>query len=213
MTNNITKSLGLYAITDRSWLNGRTIAQVVEEAILGGVTMIQYREKSLKGQELLEEAVTVQKVCGRYGIPFIINDDPYLAKDINADGVHLGQGDMPINEARKLLGSDKIIGITAKTVEQALAAERDGASYLGSGAMFGSSTKTDAKKMTVDELRSITGSVSIPVVAIGGITADNVSTLDKTGIAGVAVVSAVFAGENITEDTKKLRSIVASLIG
>lgn len=120
---------------------------------------------------------------------------------------------MPINEARKLLGSDKIIGITAKTVEQALAAERDGASYLGSGAMFGSSTKTDAKKMTVDELRSITGSVSIPVVAIGGITADNVSTLDKTGIAGVAVVSAVFAGENITEDTKKLRSIVASLIG
>ncbi len=213
MTNNITKSLELYAITDRSWLNGRTIAQVVEEAILGGVTMIQYREKSLKGQELLEEAVTVQKVCGRYGIPFIINDDPYLAKDINADGVHLGQGDMPINEARKLLGSDKIIGITAKTVEQALAAERDGASYLGSGAMFGSSTKTDAKKMTVDELRSITGSVSIPVVAIGGITADNVSTLDKTGIAGVAVVSAVFAGENITEDTKKLRSIVASLIG
>ncbi|MCQ2540816.1 MAG: thiamine phosphate synthase [Lachnospiraceae bacterium] len=213
MTNNITKSLELYAITDRSWLNGRTIAQVVEEAILGGVTMIQYREKSLKGQELLEEAVTVQKVCGRYDIPFIINDDPYLAKDINADGVHLGQGDMPINEARKLLGSDKIIGITAKTVEQALAAERDGASYLGSGAMFGSSTKTDAKKMTVDELRSITGSVSIPVVAIGGITADNVSTLDKTGIAGVAVVSAVFAGENITEDTKKLRSIVASLIG
>lgn len=213
MTNHITKSLELYAITDRSWLNGRTIAQVVEEAILGGVTMIQYREKSLKGQELLEEAVTVQKVCGRYGIPFIINDDPYLAKDINADGVHLGQGDMPINEARKLLGSDKIIGITAKTVEQALAAERDGASYLGSGAMFGSSTKTDAKKMTVDELRSITGSVSIPVVAIGGITADNVSTLDKTGIAGVAVVSAVFAGENITEDTKKLRSIVASLIG
>lgn len=213
MTNNITKSLELYAITDRSWLNGRTMAQVVEEAILGGVTMIQYREKSLKGQELLEEAVTVQKVCGRYGIPFIINDDPYLAKDINADGVHLGQGDMPINEARKLLGSDKIIGITAKTVEQALAAERDGASYLGSGAMFGSSTKTDAKKMTVDELRSITGSVSIPVVAIGGITADNVSTLDKTGIAGVAVVSAVFAGENITEDTKKLRSIVASLIG
>lgn len=91
MTNNITKSLELYAITDRSWLNGRTIAQVVEEAILGGVTMIQYREKSLKGQELLEEAVTVQKVCGRYGIPFIINDDPYLAKDINADGVHLGQ--------------------------------------------------------------------------------------------------------------------------
>lgn len=213
MTNNIIKSLELYAITDRSWLNGRTMAQVVEEAILGGVTMIQYREKSLKGQELLEEAVTVQKVCGRYGIPFIINDDPYLAKDINADGVHLGQGDMPINEARKLLGPDKIIGITAKTVEQALAAERDGASYLGSGAMFGSSTKTDAKKMTVDELRSITGSVSIPVVAIGGITADNVSTLDKTGIAGVAVVSAVFAGENITEDTKKLRSIVASLIG
>lgn len=213
MTNNITKSLELYAITDRSWLNGRTVAQVVEEAILGGVTMIQYREKSLKGQELLEEAVTVQKVCGRYGIPFIINDDPYLAKDINADGVHLGQGDMPINEARKLLGPDKIIGITAKTVEQALAAERDGASYLGSGAMFGSSTKTDAKKMTVDELRSITGSVSIPVVAIGGITADNVSTLDKTGIAGVAVVSAVFAGENIKEDTKKLRSIVASLIG
>lgn len=213
MTNNITKSLELYAITDRSWLNGRTMAQVVEEAILGGVTMIQYREKSLKGQELLEEAVTVQKVCGRYGIPFIINDDPYLAKDINADGVHLGQGDMPINEARKLLGPDKIIGITAKTVEQALAAERDGASYLGSGAMFGSSTKTDAKKMTVDELRGITGSVSIPVVAIGGITADNVSTLDKTGIAGVAVVSAVFAGENIKEDTKKLRSIVASLIG
>lgn len=213
MTNNITKSLELYAITDRSWLNGRTMAQVVEEAILGGVTMIQYREKSLQGQELLEEAVTVQKVCGRYGIPFIINDDPYLAKDINADGVHLGQGDMPINEARKLLGPDKIIGITAKTVEQALAAERDGASYLGSGAMFGSSTKTDAKKMTVDELRSITGSVSIPVVAIGGITADNVSTLDKTGIAGVAVVSAVFAGENIKEDTKKLRSIVASLIG
>ncbi len=212
MSDNITKSLELYAITDRTWLNGRAIAKVVEEAILGGVTMIQYREKSLAGQELLEEAVTVQKVCSKYDIPFIINDDPYLAKEIDADGVHLGQGDMPITEARKLLGPDKIIGITAKTVEQALVAERDGASYLGSGAMFGSSTKTDAKKMTVDELRSITGSVSIPVVAIGGITAENVASLDKTGIAGVAVVSAVFACENITEDTKKLRSIVASLI-
>jgi len=203
--------LKLYGITDRAWLNGRSMASVVEEAIKGGVTMIQYREKNLDRESMLTEASEVLNVCRKYNVPFIINDDPYLAKELSADGVHLGQGDMPIKEAREILGNNSIIGITAKTVIQATEAQRDGADYLGSGAMFGSTTKTDAKKLSVSELKAITESVSIPVVAIGGINIDNVTELKGTGIAGVAVVSGIFASKDIKEDTKNLLQKVSSV--
>lgn len=209
MSYDLKKALKLYAVTDSAWLKGHTLAEAVEQAILGGATIVQYREKRLTGEELKAEAKSVFEVCKKYKVPFIVNDDPYLARAIDADGVHLGQGDMPIGEARELLGPDKIIGITAKTTEQAENAERDGADYLGSGAMFGSSTKTDAKKMSLETLKSITACVEIPVVAIGGINATNVPTLAGTGIHGVAVVSGVFAHDDVREGTAHLYSVIS----
>ena len=190
--------LKLYAITNRSWLNGDTLAHQVELAILGGVTIIQLREKHLVGEELEELACQVQEVCRKYQIPFIINDNVDLAKKIDADGVHVGQSDMAVEQARAILGPDKIIGATAKTVEQAKIAEEQGADYLGSGAVFGSTTKTDAIPMSKELLQQICESVQIPVVAIGGITLENVEELRGCRIAGVAVVSGIFAQRDIT---------------
>ena len=197
------KHLKLYAITDRSWLNGDTLAHQVELAILGGVTMIQLREKNLKGEELEILARQVQEVCRKYQIPFIINDNVDLAKKIDADGVHVGQSDMAVEQAREILGPDKIIGATAKTVEQAKIAEEQGADYLGSGAVFGSTTKTDATPMSKELLQQICESVQIPVVAIGGITLENVEELRGCRIAGVAVVSGIFAQPDITVAAEK----------
>ena len=190
--------LKLYAITDRSWLKGDTLAHQVELAILGGVTMIQLREKYLQGEALEELARQVQEVCREYQIPFIINDNVDLAKKIDADGVHVGQSDMAVGQARAILGPDKIIGATAKTVEQAKIAEEQGADYLGSGAVFGSKTKTDAIPMSKELLQQICESVHIPVVAIGGITLENVEQLKDCSITGVAVVSGIFAQRDIT---------------
>ena len=190
--------LKLYAITDRSWLKGDTLAHQVELAILGGVTMIQLREKYLQGEALEELARQVQEVCREYQIPFIINDNVDLAKKIDADGVHVGQSDMAVGQARAILGPDKIIGATAKTVEQAKIAEEQGADYLGSGAVFGSKTKTDAIPMSKELLQQICESVHIPVVAIGGITLENVEQLKDCSITGVAVVSGIFAQREIT---------------
>ena len=185
----------LYAITDRAWLGGRTLAEAVEQAILGGVSMIQLREKEMNTEELIQSGNEIKSVCNKYGVPLIINDNVEAAKKINADGVHLGQDDMPIKEARAILGNNKIIGITAKTVEQAMKAEKDGADYIGSGAVFGTTTKSNAVKMELDTLRAITQAVNIPVTAIGGITAENIDGLCNTGISGVAVVSGIFAQE------------------
>lgn len=192
------KDLLLYAITDRNWLGEETLVSQVEKALKGGVTMIQLREKDMEYEKLRQEALALQALCKNYHVPFIINDYVELAKEIGADGVHVGQSDCSVLEARSLLGQDVIIGATAKTVEQALIAQQQGADYLGSGAVFGSSTKKDAKPMEHELLQSICKAVEIPVVAIGGITGRNVEELKGRGMAGVAVISGIF-GENDIE--------------
>lgn len=194
----------LYAVTDTSWLRGRTLAQQVEEALRGGATMVQLREKELQGEALEQEAREILAICRQYGVPFLINDDVMLAKKIGADGVHVGQDDMSAAKARELLGEDAIIGVTARTVEQALAAQEAGADYLGSGAVFGTSTKKDAKPMDPAYFQQICESVSIPVVAIGGVTLDNIRELEGRKMSGFAIVSGIFAAEDIETRTRDL---------
>ena len=199
--------LRLYAVTDRAWLRGRTLPEQVEDALRGGATMVQLREKELDEEAFLREAVALAELCHRYGVPLLINDNVEIARRSGADGVHVGQEDMAAEEVRGILGSDMIVGVTAKTVEQALRAQDAGADYLGSGAVFGSSTKLNAKPMTRETLSAITRAVSIPVVAIGGIHSGNILELAGTGIAGVAVVSGIFAAENIEEECRLLRRL------
>ena len=210
-SNTTPDELLLYAVTDRAWLNGETLYQQVEKTLKGGATFIQLREKNLDREDFRAEAIEIQKLCKEYGVPFVINDEVSIAKDIDADGVHLGQDDMDPETARKLLGPDKIIGVTAKTVEQAKTAERKGADYLGSGAVFGSTTKLDAKPMSKELLKEITSSVDIPVVAIGGINAENAKTLKGTGIAGIAVVGGIFANDDIKLAAEQLAHICDEL--
>ena len=195
----------LYAITDRHWLNGESLYQQVEKALQGGVTFLQLREKKLDKELFMKEAREIKELCRKYKVPFIINDNVEIAKAIDADGVHVGQSDMEAGDVRKRLGADKIIGVSAKTVEQALLAEKHGADYLGVGAVFSTSTKTDATRVSHETLRDICQAVKIPVVAIGGITKDNVNELSGYGADGIAVISAIFAQENITEAAKDLK--------
>lgn len=211
--------LKLYAITDRQWLRGASLSEHVKLAIEGGVTMIQIRDKDILStdsdaglKDEYSEALEIKRICHEHKVPLIINDNVQFAIDIDADGVHLGQDDMNPAEARKLLGTDKIIGVTAKTVEQAKKAQADGADYLGSGAVFGSTTKLNAKPMTKELLREITAAVDIPVVAIGGINADNAATLKGTGIAGIAVVGAIFASADIKAAARKLAEICDNML-
>lgn len=211
--------LKLYAITDRQWLRGARLSEHVKLAIEGGATMIQIRDKDILStdsdaglKDEYNEALEIKRICYEHKVPLIINDNVQFAIDIDADGVHLGQDDMDPAEARKLLGTDKIIGVTAKTVEQAKRAEADGADYLGSGAVFGSTTKLNAKPMTKELLREITAAVDIPVVAIGGINADNAATLKGTGIAGIAVVGAIFASEDIKAAARELSEICDNML-
>ena len=199
--------LRLYAVTDRAWLRGRTLFEQVEDALRGGATMVQLREKALDEDAFLREAIALAKLFHRYGVPLLINDNVEIARRSGADGVHVGQEDMAAEEVRGILGSDMIVGVTAKTVEQALRAQDAGADYLGSGAVFGSSTKLNAKPMTRETLSAITRAVSIPVVAIGGIHSGNILELAGTGIVGVAVVSGIFAAENIEEECRRLRRL------
>lgn len=206
------KELRLYAVTDRTWLRGRPLAEDVELALKGGVTLVQLREKNMNFETIVHEAKKIKDVCRKYGVKLIINDNAEAALASDADGVHLGQGDIPVKKAREILGADKIIGATAKTVEQAKKAEADGADYLGSGAVFGSSTKSDAVKMELDTLKSITESVNIPVVAIGGITGENVTKLRGTGICGAAVVSGIFAAKDIENAAKDLHKKTGEII-
>ena len=195
----------LYAITDRHWLNGESLYQQVEKALQGGVTFLQLREKKLDKELFMKEAREIKELCRKYKVPFIIYDNVEIAKAIDADGVHVGQSDMEAGDVRKRLGADKIIGVSAKTVEQALLAEKHGADYLGVGAVFSTSTKTDATGVSHETLRDICQAVKIPVVAIGGITKDNVDELSGYGADGIAVISAIFAQENITEAAKDLK--------
>ena len=199
------KDLLLYAVTDRSWLEGRTLYEQVEKAIRGGVTFVQLREKNLEQEAFLREAKEIQGLCRSYGIPFVINDNVALAREIGADGVHVGQSDMKAGDVRAILGKDKIIGVSAQTVEQALLAQRQGADYLGVGAVFPTGSKADAVEVDHQVLQDICRAVDIPVIAIGGITEENVATLAGSGICGIAVISAIYAKPDITAAAAGLR--------
>lgn len=201
------KDLLLYAVTDRHWLGDRTLYEVVKESLDGGATFIQLREKKLDQEHFLEEARELKKLCADYKVPFVINDNVDIALMIDADGVHVGQSDMEAGDVRAKLGPDKIIGVSAQTVEQAVLAEKRGADYLGVGAVFPTGSKDDAVDVSHDTLRDICKAVSIPVIAIGGITVDNTPELAGTGICGIAVISAIYAAKNIPEATKKLKDV------
>ena len=206
------EDLLLYAVTDRSWLNGRTLASQVEEALLGGATFVQLREKHVAEETFLADALELKALCGRYGVPFVLNDNVELAKKIDAGGVHVGQKDMEAGRVREILGPDKILGVSARTVEQALLAERQGADYLGVGAVFRTGTKSDASQLDHEMLRAICKAVRIPVIAIGGIGKGNVMELKGSGICGVAVVSAIFAQQDIREAAAELKALAKKLI-
>ena len=206
------ETMRLYAVTDRSWLNGRTLFEQVEEALIGGATLVQLREKEMDEAAFLKEAADMTKLCHRYNVPLLINDNVDVAMKSGADGVHVGQSDMEAAAVRKKLGKDMIIGVTAKTIEQASRAQEAGADYLGSGAIFGTTTKAGAKPMTTELLSSITRAVSIPVVAIGGINRSNILHLAGTGISGAAIVSGIFAAKDIETECRLLRELVDTVI-
>lgn len=201
------KDMLVYAVTDRAWLNGATVAQQVELAIKGGATFVQLREKHLSDEEFLTEAFEVKAVCNKYGVPFVINDNVEVALKCDADGVHVGQEDMEAKNAREVLGPNKIIGVSTHNVEEAKRAVENGADYLGAGAMFATGTKAEAAVMKKETLKAICDAVDIPVVAIGGISCSNVSELEGTGVDGVAVVSAIFSKPDITEATAELKTL------
>ena len=200
-------SLLLYAVTDRSWLKGQTLAQQVEQALLGGATMVQLREKQLDLPHFRREALEIQALCRRYGAPFLINDNVDLALEIGADGVHVGQEDMEAGLVRQKLGPGKILGVSTHSPEEALRAQAAGADYLGAGAVFHTGTKTDVSTLSYDTLGDICAAVHIPVVAIGGINEDNILRLKGTGIAGAAVVSALFAQPDVQAAARHMRTL------
>lgn len=195
----------LYAVTDRSWAYRQSLYEQIEDALRGGVTMVQLREKYMDAEAFVEEAVQIKALCNAYHVPLIINDHVEVALKSGADGVHVGIEDTPVEEIRKKAGPDFIIGATAKTIEQAVAAEKAGADYLGVGAVFPSPTKKDAIRITNEQLKEICSAVSIPAVAIGGISLKNMDEIKGSGVKGIAVVSAVFAAENIRETTAALK--------
>lgn len=203
----------LYAVTDRAWVGKQTLLEQVEDALKGGVTCVQLREKELEKEKFLEEALEMKKLCTKYQIPFIINDNVEIALKCKADGIHVGQSDMEAGNVRKLAGEHMIIGVSVRTVEEALAAEKAGADYLGVGAMFPTSTKLDAADVSYETLKEICNTVTIPVVAIGGINKNNIQELAGTGADGIALVSAIFAAENIEETCKELKSISKKMVG
>ncbi len=205
-------SLLLYAVTDRSWLGDNSLAAQVEDAIKAGVTFVQLREKELPYADFVAEAKKVKEITAHYRIPLVINDNIEVAQEIDADGVHVGQSDLDVSAARALLGEDKIIGVSAQTLEEAVWAEKHGADYLGVGTVFPTSTKLDATGVSFAVLQDICSKVAIPVVAIGGINAENILGLQGTGIDGVAVVSAIFAQPDISAAARKLAALVQKAV-
>lgn len=205
------ESLLLYGVTDRSWTGRQTLMEQVESAIKGGATCIQLREKELDEGTFLKEATAMRELCRRHKVPFIINDNVEIAIQCQADGIHVGQKDMEAGNVRALVGEKMIIGVSAQTVEQAETAQRAGADYLGVGAVFSTSTKKDARNVSYETLKKICSAVSIPVVAIGGINRKNMMELSGSGVAGVAVVSAIFAAENIEEECRVLRKLSSEI--
>lgn len=206
------ENLLLYAVTDRSWLNGKTLYEQVEQALEGGATFVQLREKELDEEHFLEEAREIKELCRKYNVPFVINDNVDIALTMDADGVHVGQSDMEAGDVRAKLGPDKIIGVSAQTVEQALLAQSHGADYLGVGAVFPTGSKADASEVSHDTLREICQAVDIPVIAIGGIGKNNVKELSGSGICGVAVISAIFAQKDIKVATEELKEAVRETV-
>lgn len=211
--NELKKSLLLYAVTDRRWTGEKTLYQQVEEAILGGATFIQLREKDLGESAFEEEAVEIQKLCRKYGVPFVVNDNVDIVKRMGADGVHVGQSDMEAGDVRAMLGPDAILGVSASTVEQAKLAEARGADYLGVGAVFPTGSKDDAVEVPHETLKAICEAVSIPVIAIGGISAENVHELSGSGICGIAVISAIFGQKDIKAATADLKKKTLEMVG
>ncbi len=202
----------LYIVTDRTWLASRKLSEQVEESVHAGATIVQLREKDMEFEEFVKEAKEIKALTKKYQVPFIINDNVEVAIAADADGVHLGQGDGDLVEIRKRLGSGRVIGISAHNVEEALKAQEAGADYLGVGAVFPTNTKKDANPVTVDLLKAICEVVHIPVVAIGGITKDNIMDLAGSGVDGVAVISAIFAQEDIGEATREMLALSKEML-
>lgn len=207
------KDLLLYAVTDRGWLNGDTLYHQTEQALKGGATFIQLREKELDEEHFLKEGRRLRELCWEYRVPFVINDNVEIALLAEADGVHVGQSDMEAGDVRKRLGEDKIVGVSVQTVEQALLAEQMGADYLGVGSVFPTGSKADAQEVSLETLRAICKNVRIPVIAIGGIGKDNVRELAGTGICGIAVISALFAQPDIRAAAEELKALTREITG
>lgn len=199
--------LQTYLVTDEGQLHGRDFFAVIEEALQGGITLLQLREKNGTSKEFYEKAVKLKELSIHYHVPLIINDRVDIAIAVDADGVHVGQMDLPVTVVRNIIGQDKIVGVTANTAALAVKAQREGADYVGAGAMFPTGTKKDTTALAIDKLQEITASITIPVVAIGGITVDNASQLVGSGIAGVAVSSGILGADTIAEAAKALRNI------
>ncbi len=207
------KDLLLYAVTDRHWLaEGETLYSAVERALKGGATFMQLREKSLEEEKFMEEAREIKALCARYAVPFVINDNVDIAVSMDADGVHVGQSDMAAGDVRAKIGPDKILGVSAHTVEQAKLAEAQGADYLGVGAVFPTGSKDDADEVDHETLKEICQSVHIPVIAIGGITEENTPKLSGTGICGIAVISAIFGQKDIEEAARSLKKVTKEMV-
>ena len=206
------KHMLLYAVTDRAWIGTQTLYQQVEAALKGGATCVQLREKELDEAAFLQEAKELCALCRRYGVPFIVNDNVDVAQACGADGVHVGQEDMKAGEVRRRVGEDMILGVSVHTVEEARRAVRDGADYLGLGAVFPTSTKTDADQMSNETLRDICGAVEIPVVAIGGLNRGNILRLSGSGVDGVALVSAIFGAEDIEAACRELCALSEQMV-
>ncbi|MBQ3031383.1 MAG: thiamine phosphate synthase [Anaerotignum sp.] len=202
----------LYAVTDRMWTGRQTLREQVEDALKGGATCVQLREKELDEESFLQEAYEMKVLCEKYGVPFFINDNVDIAIKCKADGIHVGQDDMEASNVRALVGEDMMIGVSVNCVEQALAAVQAGADCLGVGAMFSTSTKLDADSVSFETLRDICQAVDIPVVAIGGISKDNMMQLKGTGVDGVALVSAIFAAENIEVECRELKALSEEMV-
>ena len=212
MKSRLEESLLLYAVTDRHWLDGRTLYNVVRDSLDGGVTFLQLREKELDDETFLEEAVKLQEMAREYNVPFVINDNVDIAVKMDAGGVHVGQSDMEAGNVRALIGPDKILGVSAQTVEQALLAQEKGADYLGVGAVFPTGSKDDADEVSFETLKEICDAVSIPVVAIGGITYENTPELKGSGICGIAVISAIYAQSDIKAASEQLKAVTQQMI-
>lgn len=212
MRDKLAQSLLLYAVTDRHWLGDRTLYDVVRESLEGGVTFLQLREKDLDDENFYKEAVRLQEMAREYGVPFVVNDNVGIAVRMDADGVHVGQSDMEAGDVRALIGPDKILGVSAQTVEQAVLAEKRGADYLGVGAVFPTGSKNDAVEVSRETLKAICDAVSIPVVAIGGITVNNTPELAGSGICGIAVISAIYGQKDIYQATVSLKKVTEEMV-